>query len=75
MCDDMKPCFIKTIPELYASIKEADERIIGHALNSARNSSCLVILLNDTAILILALYFWRQLANLGCNIIYWMNIH
>ena len=55
-----------TLPELNVKIEEADVRMIPHALHSVNGGSSRVILLsNDTDVVVLGLYYWSLLKGHG----------
>ena len=59
--------------ELDLSIEEADVRVIPHALHASKNGAKTIVLLaNDTDILVLGLYFWEKIKSFGLREL-WMR--
>ena len=72
-CMKTKEQLAEPVPYLDSDIEEADLRIIPHAVNVATNGhKCIVILSNDTDVLILVLYYWRLIHGKGVEEV-WMR--
>lgn len=71
--DDPTKCFklqgssFCEVLELKSNHLEADSRMFGHIFHAVRIQSAHVIILSaDTDVFILAIYYWKELANIGC---------
>lgn len=71
--DDPTKCFklqgssICEVLELQSNHLEADSRMFVHIFHGARIQSAHIIIISaDTDVFVLAVYFWKYLANIGC---------
>lgn len=64
---------MKSIPRLDVDIEEADVRLIPHAMDAVTTGTArIVVLSNDTDVLVLLLYYWRILFSHGLKEL-WMR--
>ncbi|KAL4711050.1 hypothetical protein ACJJTC_015226 [Scirpophaga incertulas] len=71
--DDTTKCFklqgssICEVLELQSNHLEADSRMFAHIFHAVRIQSAHIIIISaDTDVFVLAVYFWKYLANIGC---------
>lgn len=71
---EITPCIavldetVITLHELHSNIEEADVRLIPHAVHATQsdfNINRIVVLSNDTDVIVLHIYFWNMLHNQG----------
>ena len=62
LCQSVQIGEVETLPELNNNIKEADARLIPHAIHAVHaGTERIVIPSSDTDVLVIALYLWNLL--------------